>query len=76
MNYLIDNEKCPSCDEEFLTGQGLNCANNCEDKLLEDKHRSVVQPMVDYCLLPKHYWAWVDCPNNLTEEEIKQKGWG
>src|SRR4051794_31966780 len=72
--YLTDDDTCPKCDEEFLTGKGLNCANNCEDKQLEEKHRGVAQPMVNCCLLPKHYWAWVDCPNNLTEEEIRQKG--
>lgn len=52
MTYLIDNEKCPKCGEEFLRERGLNCANNCEDKQLEEKHRAVVQPMVNYCLLP------------------------
>jgi hypothetical protein len=31
--------------------------------------------MTDYCLLPK-YRALVDCPNDLTEEEINREGWG
>jgi len=29
--------------------------------------------MTDYCLLPK-YRALVDCPNDLTEEEIDIEG--
>ena len=48
--YLIDDEKCPSCDEEFLIGRGLNCANNCEDKKLEEEHRRASPLMVNHLL--------------------------
>jgi len=48
--YLTDDDTCPECDEEFIQGQGLNCANNCEDKQLEEKHRTATPLMVNHCL--------------------------
>ena len=75
MSYLVDNEKCPICGEEFRKGWGLNCSLRCEDKKLEEEHRRVAPLMANYCLADYKVSVNVDCPNDLTEEAIGNR-WG
>jgi hypothetical protein len=74
--WIDFEDKCPQCGEGFVAWKGgTQCvANYCSEKALEEKHKQVAKPMVDYVLPNKG--VKLEHPNDLSTDQVYVKGWG